>query len=170
MANTFTLIEAQTLSSSATGITFSSIPGTYTDLQLILSLRDTNTGVANDNSINFNGSATSFTGKRLYGNGATASSDSAAPYAGSSTSTGATASVFANTQIYIPNYSGSSNKSFSINSVTENNAGGANTAYALFYGGLWSNTAAITSISVLAPSGYNFVQYSSAYLYGIKNS
>ena len=170
MATTLELIEAKTLASTASSITFTSIPSTYNDLQLVLSLRDSKSGVANDNSITFNGSSTSFTGKRILGDGSTAFSDAQAPYSGSTSSAGATSSTFANTSIYIPNYKGSSIKSFLIDSVTENNATGGNSAYQLPYVGLWSNTDAITSIGIIAPSGFNFVQYSSAYLYGIKNS
>jgi hypothetical protein len=38
-----------------------------------------------------------------------------------------------------------------------------------FIAGLWSNTAAITSIS-MAPDNGNYPQYSTATLYGIKSS
>jgi hypothetical protein len=77
-----------------------------------------------------------------------------------------TASTFANNEVTIPNYTSSNFKSYSVDSVTENNA---TQAYAIFVAGLWSNTAAITSIT-LGLSSANFVQYSTAYLYGIKNS
>jgi hypothetical protein len=67
--------------------------------------------------------------------------------------------------IYIPNYAGSSNKSVSIDSVTENNATGA---YSGLTAALFASTAAITSFGI--STGSNFVQYSTATLYGIKNS
>jgi hypothetical protein len=47
--------------------------------------------------------------------------------------------------MYIPNYAGSSNKSVSIDAVTENNA---TAAEANLVAGLWSSTAAITSITL----------------------
>ena len=78
----------------------------------------------------------------------------------------ATANTFANVSIYIPNYTSANYKSVSIDAVTENNA---TTAYAFLSAGLWSNTAAITSATITNSSG-NYVQYSTAYLYGIKNS
>jgi hypothetical protein len=168
MGANYVLLGEVTLAASAASVTLANIPQTgYTDLKIVTSLRDTNTGVANDNLISFNGSTASFTGKRLYGDGNSASSDSASRFAGSSTSSGATTSTFANTEIYIPNYTGSTNKSYSVDSVTENNATGGNSAYALLYAGLWSNTAAITSISIAAPSGYNFIAGSTVFLYGI---
>jgi hypothetical protein len=67
-------------------------------------------------------------------------------------------------EIYFPNYASATNKSFSIDSVTENNATLANQ---FLTAGLWSNTAAITSITLLAASG-NLAYYSTASLYGIK--
>ncbi len=74
--------------------------------------------------------------------------------------------TFANGEIYIPNYTASVNKSVSIDSVTENNA---TSAIAALDAGLWANTAAITSINLNGNNG-NFVQYSTAYLYGIVKS
>ena len=75
----------------------------------------------------------------------------------------ATANTFNSTTFYIPNYAGSTNKSFSFDQVNENNTTAANQVLGSV---LWSNTAAITSISLTSP-GYNFVQYSTASLYGI---
>jgi hypothetical protein len=58
----------------------------------------------------------------------------------------ATANTFGNTEFYIPNYTSSNYKSFSVDGVTENNA----TAAFALYAGLWSNTAAITSFRLNA--------------------
>ena len=167
MADTYVLLQKITVGAAgAASITFSNIPQTgYTDLVVKWSGRDTQAGAtANDCAINFNGSGTSFTGRRLYGNGTSALSDTVAPYAGSDTAAGATASTFSNNEIYIPNYAGSTNKSFSLDSVTERSG---TEAYQLLYAGLWSNTAAITSINILAPSAQSFVQYSTFSLYGV---
>lgn len=145
-------------------IEFTSIPSTYTDLKIVMSLRSNSADL--DTLISFNGSSTSFTAKRLYGSGSAAASDSTSRSAGLLDMSTYTASTFANNEIYIPNYTGSTNKSFSVDSVTENNA---TAAYSLLNAGLWSNTAAITSITV-APSLGSFVQYSTASLYGISKS
>ena len=89
-------------------------------------------------------------------------------YLGNGVGGTATANTFGNMEIYIPNYAGSSNKSVSVNQVGEDNAA---TAYATLLAGLWSNTAAITSIKLTPFSGgASFVQYSTAYLYGVKNA
>jgi hypothetical protein len=167
MANTYTLIASNTVGSGGVAsVTFSSIPATYTDLVVKISGRNTSSG--DWFNLNFNGSTANFTGKQLFGTGGAAYSysktDGTEAYVNNNSST--TASTFSNSEIYIPNYAGSTNKSFSIDSVTENNGA---TAYAVLYAGLWSQTAAITSLT-FAPNSNTLAQYSSFYLYGIKNS
>lgn len=166
MANTFELIASTTLGSAQSSIDFSSIPSTFTDLCLKVSLRHA-TG-APYLGISFNGSTSSFTYRYLEGNGASASSgNGSANWSIAINPSSATASTFSNGEIYIPNYAGSYNKSFSADGVTENNG---TTAYADLFASLWSNTAAINQITLSAVGGGNFVQYSSAYLYGVKNA
>ena len=92
------------------------------------------------------------------------SSSTPARLVGGLEGTGYTASTFGNAELYIPNYTSSNNKSFSADSVTENNA---TAAYSQLIAGLWSNVTAITSLS-LAPSSGTFVQHSTATLYGVK--
>jgi hypothetical protein len=170
-SNTYTLIEKITVGAAgASSITFTSIPQTYTDLKVVISVRDAtnNNGVV---KITFNGSATGYTARELVGSGAAASSDtnytgSGTYYGteGSSAPSNATASTFSNCEFYIPNYTSSNNKSISADSLYENNG---TTAYQSLSAGLWSNSAAITSITVTQFSGNNFAQYSTFYLYGI---
>jgi hypothetical protein len=170
MANTFTLIEAKTLGSAVSSVTFSSIPQTYTDLQLVVSSRMSNSNVEAYNNIRFNASTSNYSGKYVVGDGASPSSGSS-PGSGVLTYTNGastTSSTFGNYSVYIPNYTSSNYKSFSIDSVSENNAA---TAYAILVGGLWSDTAAITSIVLNdTVNSANFVSGSTFYLYGIKNS
>jgi hypothetical protein len=168
MANTYTLIQSVTVGSGgAASIEFGSIPQTYTDLQVLFSLRgDYDTVVAN---VRFNGLTTNLSSRLLLGSGSAASSQSDASNIKMQGAIGAssfTASVFANSSLYIPNYAGATNKSVSVDYVSENNA---TTAWMGLTAGLWSNTSAITQITLLSSSG-NIVQYSSASLYGIKNS
>jgi len=166
MPNTYYLIEAKTLSASAATVTFSSIPQTYTDLKLVYSVRGTYAGVGDDFNLYFNGTNTNRTGRFLYGTGAAAASTTATDHVGLYPASTATASTFSNGEVYIPNYTSSNFKSISGDSVTENNAA---TAYTDLTASLWSATAAITSLTVYPMSG-SFVQYSTFYLYGIKNS
>ena len=167
MANTFELIASYSATGSVASIDFSSIPSTYTDLCFKLSFRDTYSGVASADLISFNGSTASITSRMIQGSGSGVSSTSSPTrFAGNNVSSTATSNTFANVEIYIPNYAGSQYKSFSIDSVTENNA---TEAYANFIAGLWSSTSAINQVTFTPTSG-SFAQYSTAYLYGIKNS
>lgn len=167
MATTFTKIASVTLSTTTASIDFSSIPATYTDLCLKFSNRTNNTGTGNPFAMALNGSSSNFTRRILYGDGSTAASASASNnnflWVNGSTET---ANTFANVEIYIPNYAGSNYKSISNDGVMENNA---TSAYAGFTASLWSQTAAINQIT-LTPSVGSWVQYTTATLYGIKNS
>lgn len=144
-------------------IDFASIASTYTDLMLTYSLRTTQATVSTSISLTFNTSASNFSMRGLYGNGSSAAAFTGTTYGGESDGANATASTFSNNVLYIPNYSGSTNKSYSIDSVTESNTG---TVIQMLVAGLWSQTTAINAISLVASSG-SFVEYSSATLYGI---
>lgn len=176
MPNTFELIASSTVGSGgAANIDFTSIAGTYTDLCLKLSLRTDRASVIDQLKITFNNSGTGYTGIILYnGNSSVGSETNTAATGGSTYLIGnyidgasATSSTFGNGEIYIPNYAGSSNKSVSLDMVQENNAAGG---YSSLTAGLWSNTAAITSVKLQSANSANFVQYSTAYLYGVKNA
>ena len=154
----------------AATVTFSSIPATYTDLVIKLSARgDSSTSTKYTIYGTFNGSTSSYSGKYLEGNGASAASGAMPTTgfgAGNFDNATFTANTFGNSEIYIPNYASANYKSVSVDATTENNA---TTSYADFYAGLWSNTAAITSVT-LTPEAGNFVQYSTFTLYGISNA
>jgi hypothetical protein len=175
MANTFVKIATVTVGAGgASSVDFTSIPATYTDLCLKLSLRTNRASLGVDTIyLEFNGSAgTAYSVRFLSGNGTSPSSGSTSAaaniaYAALADGAGATANTFGNCDIYIPNYAGSSFKSVSSDSVNEDNT---SLAYAWFNAGLWANTSAITSIKFVSQNSANFVQYSSAILYGIKNS
>ncbi len=169
MANTMTLIASSTVGSGgASSIDFTSIPGTYTDLMLMHSLRTSRSSTSESILLSFNGVTTNRTNRRIYGSGTTANSTSdTIMYAGQASGATATASTFGNSSIYIPNYAGSNNKSSSEDGVSETNATGV---IMDLNANLWANTAAITSISLTGENSGTFQQYSTAYLYGIKNS
>jgi hypothetical protein len=176
MANTFVKIASVTVGSGgASSMSFSSIPSTYTDLVIKISARSTATG--DDNMrVKFNSdSGVTYSNRNLWGNGSAATSESvsgtgnllgdfASGYLPNSLST---ASTFNNFEIYIPNYAGSTQKSASIDNVSENNS--ASTYIRTSLGaGLRADTSAINAITITCFN--NFVQYSTATLYGIKNS
>ena len=172
MATTYTLIDKAILTASQATVSFTglgSFSSTYTDLLVKVSARSdsSTTGI----NIQFNSSATGYSMIRLYGTG---SGSPASDTGGGSTfisntminDSGYTANTFGNGEIYIPNFSSSNHKSISVDGVSENNA---TTALMMLTAGLWSNTAAITSIQLTSNVG-NFVSGSSFYLYGLKNS
>ena len=165
MANTYTLLETITVGAAgAASVTFNSIPQTgYTDLVVKMSGRSS--AANNSISMAFNGSSASFTSKFLNGSGSAATSGSRTDFYQSAVidESGYTANTFGNAEITIPNYVSANYKSFSIDGVTETNA---TLAYMTLIAGLWSNTAAITSIGI-SPGAGNFAQYSTFTLYGV---
>lgn len=177
MPNTYTLIASNTVGSGgAASVAFTSIPQTYTDLRLLTSVRSTTGGAVGYSLLMKMNNLTSsiYSQKAVEGNGASASSFS---QSGIDTAvrlaiingTGSTASVFASSDIYIPNYAGSNYKSASVDTVMENNA---TTSYQNLLAYLVSSTAAITDITLTTEpaGGVSFAQYSTFRLYGIKNS
>jgi hypothetical protein len=175
MPNTFTKIASVTVGAGgASGIDFTSIPATYTDLCVKVSGRSNEAVTATNLFFRVNSSSTAVYGYRyIYGNppggnGVSGSGSSQGEiYAGVMSGASATASTFGSTEIYIPNYAGNSNKSFSIESLSETNA---TAAFAFLTAGVWANTSPITAVNILPSSGTNFVQYSTATLYGISKS
>ena len=174
MANpTMTLISSQTVGAGGVAtVTFSSIPQIYTDLVVKISARTNRTSTAQDNlKININGASASQSVVYLQGSGTAVVSGSTGATVAITGSAIAddndTASVFGNTEIYIPNYTGSTFKSVSVDSVGENNAVAAGLA---LVAGLYAATTAITSLVFTPETGTLINQYSTFYLYGIKNS
>ena len=165
MATTMKLIAKQTLGSDTASVTFSSIPGTYTDLLLVMSIRTARASPFTIEGVDiwFNSDTTAgnYTKRRLLGQGSSASSDTGGSLL--APTNGATSSTFSNNEVYVPNYAGSTNKAYSVSSAAEHNA---TTAYLAAGAELWSNTAAISSIQ-LVPTANNLVTGSSFFLYGI---
>lgn len=172
MATTFELISSVTVGSGgAASIDFTSIPATFTDLVVKCSLRGNGGATIRSVQMRFNNSSSAIYNQIIIdGNGSSASSASFANdtifyWGGWANDTNSTANTFSNYEFYIPNYAGSANKSVSIDAVAENNA---TTAYARLASGLWASTAAITQVNIIGET--SFLQYSTAYLYGVKNA
>ena len=165
MPSSMTKIQTITVMGSSTStIDFTNIPSTYTDLCIKFSIR----GGSNNYYVRFNGNtAASYSLKAIRGDGATvdsyfSGSSQTEIYFQGATSTSMTANTFSNSELYIPNYTSSNYKSCSFDTVGENNA---TTAYSQLVAGLWSNTAAITQVTVACGAG--LAQYSTATLYGV---
>ncbi len=147
MANTLKKIQTVTVGSGgAASIEFTSIPQTYTDLKLVVSGRGDFAGTREKYTLTFNNAATTYSYRRLagYDSNLVLSDTGLGPQA---TGTNTTASVFASAEFYIPNYTGSNQKSWSSDSVTENNS--TSSWIVDLNSGLWTTTDAITSINIV---------------------
>jgi hypothetical protein len=166
MANTYTLLETVTVGAAgASSIVFNSIPQTgYTDLVLKVSTRSSISSTLANIKMTFNVSGGTYTRKELYGeNGAVGAEQVSDNIVGDTSGNTATANTFGSAEIYIPNYTSSNPKCFSVDSVSENNI--VNSGMWML-GGLWSGTAAINSITIL-PNTATWMQHSTFSLYGV---
>ena len=173
MPSTYTLIKGETLASSAASYTFTAIPSTFTDLVLRFSLRTNRTSTFDNIATQINGdTATNYSNILLAGDGSAATSSF-----GSSLSiwrdqvtngNDSTIDTFSNSELYIPNYTSSTNKVASVFSVQENNAATNARIRANAY--LYRGTGSITSMVFTQTNGSSWLAGSSFYLYGIKNS
>lgn len=165
MAENYVLLETIELTSTASSVTFDNIPQTgYTDLKIVWSGRVTDTSIATYCKISINGSSSSLTASRFYGSGSgTGGTGTLNQFAGTAPGASATSQIYSSVELYFPNYTGSNYKTYSIDSVTENNA---TEAYNELGAGLWSSNSTIQSITI-APNAGNFESNSTFSLYGI---
>jgi len=175
MANTYVAIATVTVGSGgAANIEFTSIPATYTDLMILISARSNISAYRSTLSMQFNGdTANNYSYTRLYASGSSAGSDATASTSvivcGEVVGASSTASTFGNNAIYIPNYASSNRKSVSTDAALETNDASNNRLS--LTAALWTGTSAITSIKLFDfDTSKTFDQYSTATLYGIKNS
>jgi hypothetical protein len=161
MATTYKLISSILVSTETNTISFTSIPQSYTDLIIKASLRGSTTSTTF--AVQVNGTTVTSV-LRLFAGGNFSATDSFNEHYINPSDF--TASTFGNTELYFPNYAGSSIKNFLVDSVGENNA---TQAYMNFAANSTGSTSAITSINLIRTGG-NFVQHSTAYLYGISNA
>ena len=170
--NSYESIATTTVGSGGSAsITFSSIPATYTHLQIRCLMQETQAGTDWDN---FNAVFNSDTGANytrhfVEGNGAAVTAFGAAnrsaAFVGMVSRSGAGASVFGVNIIDILDYA-NTNKYKTVRTLAgfDYNGGGSTGLFS----SAWLSTSAISSIVLTADSGSNFSQYSSFALYGIK--
>jgi hypothetical protein len=178
MANTYTLIASSTVGSGgAADIEFTSIPATYTDLYVSFSLRTNLSGAPNyydDMALRVNGDTGNNYSRltlrnRLGTVGSTNAQTTSFMDIFTANANDNTSNTFASGYFYIPNYASSNYKSLSSDGVSETNSG-VNDVVTGFSAGLWKSTSAITSLKIYSQNGTGFIQYSTAYLYGISKT
>jgi hypothetical protein len=171
MPANYVLLEKITVGAAgASSVTFSSIPQTgYTDLVIKYSARVDAAANYQSMAMAFNGGSPSsaFTQRWINANAISVGSS----FYGANTSlypsyvnaASSTSSTFGNGEIYISNYSSTSQyKSVSVDAVTETNATDARSELNAM---LWSSNNAVTSITLYGNT--NFVANSTFYLYGV---
>jgi hypothetical protein len=168
MANTYELIEARALTTTTANITFSSIPQTYTDLEVRLSARNNESDNATSLRCYFNGDTGNITVYELRAIGtSTASYSISYAQAGYVAANSSVANSFGIATIYIPNYTGSLTKASQGDIVQSTSTESEN--YAVMSSRSWNSGNAITSVT-LASGGGSWLANSNFYLYGIKKN
>lgn len=169
MATTFHKIATVTVGSGgASNIDFTSIPQTYTDLIIFHSMRTSRNAYHESIKLSFNGSTSSQSNRRIYYDGSSyATTTDTLMYGGQASGSTATSNTFGNSTVYIPMYAGSLTKSSIEEGASENSAA---SSLLDMNSNFWSNTAAITQVTLTPENGGTIQQYSVATLYGIKNS
>jgi hypothetical protein len=153
----------------AASISFSSIPSTYSHLQIRGISRSSRVDVTDAIYLNFNSdTGNNYAYHFLRGNGsitlATAGTTTDFILTGTSVAQNGGSNMFAVTVIDILDYT-NTNKYKTVRALNGEDRNGDGFVY--FLSGLWMNTSAVTTITLTGFVG-NFSQYSSFALYGIK--
>ena len=151
-------------------VTFSSIPSTYKHLQVRAISRTTFAGPATGVNARLNSdTGSNYASHQLYSTGAfvdkyALSSQSSMSIATSIGSTGL-ASAFGVFVLDIFDYA-NTNKNTTVRSLLGKDLNGSGEAS--LYSGVWMNSSAVTTLTILPSDASNFAEYSSFALYGIK--
>ena len=168
----FESIATVSLSSTPGTVSFTSIPNTYEHLQLRMLTRETSNLYTNTASLIFNfnsDGAGNYARHQVRGTGATvtaaALTSTTNPAFGYHPGGGAAAGIFGATVVDILDYK-NTNKYKTVRSLNGNDSNGAGTVGV--FSDVWMNTAAITSIQIIADQ--SFTANSRFALYGIKGA
>jgi len=168
MALTYEKIATTTLGSATSSITFSSIPQTYTHLQ-IRGIGRSSTANANITLRVNSDTSSSYTEHYLYGDGATVAAGGAVAgtfaYLGTNAPSGATASVFGTSIMDILDYT-NTNKTKVVRMLWGSDQNGA--GFVSLFSGSLNTTSAITAFNLF--NGFNWASNSRFDLYGITTS
>ena len=169
--NNFSSIATVTVGSGgASSITFSSIPSTYTHLQIRGISRSTYAGSGDGTIVQFNGdTGSNYAYHLLIGTGSSVVSASATSYTnmyvGDTTGSTSTSGMFGAFVLDLLDYA-NTNKYKTLRTLNGNDQNGSGSVR--FVSGLWQNSAAVNTITINSFNSAGFSQYSSFALYGIK--
>lgn len=155
---TFTPIATQTLGSSQSSYTFSSIPSTYTDLIIVAAIKNNSGDGASYMQVNGD-TGTNYNSTVINGDGTSATSVRQSSTGNGMLATRCDATNFWINTVQIQNYA---NTSTYKSALWRNNDG----SYVVAGVGVWRSTAAISSVT-LYPNGASYVAGSTFTLYGI---
>ena len=155
----------------AATVTFSSIPSTYTHLQIRWIARNASTNATDSFGINFNSdTGANYAWHWLYGTGSSVSAygtgSQTAGLIECTSGAGATSGIFGGGYIDILDYANTT-KYKTVRSLGGADANGSGGIFLM--SSLWQNTNAVSTILLTSNSG-NFQQYSQFALYGIKGN
>ena len=174
VTNSYESIATTTVGSGGTAtITFSSIPATYTHLQIRQIARTTvATSVQTGNGIRFNSdTASNYAIHQLFGDGSSANASAIVPdsyiFYSANTGTSAGANIFGVAVIDILDYA-NTNKFKTVRTLAGADLNGSGSIYSR--SGLWRSTSAISTITIDCRDSGVFTEYSSFALYGIKGA
>jgi len=157
-------------SGGASSITFSSIPSTYTHLQIRAISRSTISGSGDGTYVQLNGdTGGNYAYHILIGTGSSVVSVNATSYTymynGDTPGSTSTAGMFGVFVVDLLDYT-NTNKYKTIRTLNGNDQNGSGSVR--FVSGLWQNTAVVSSITVNSFNGAGFAQYTQFALYGVK--
>jgi hypothetical protein len=161
-------IATATFSGSTSEVTFSSIPQTYQDLQIVLMGRSTNASTTVDPHFALNGDAsTLYSATFMFGDGGVASqrlTNSNVGYFGKMPGASIGSGILGVANLYFLNYASTSTFKTALVRLANDYNGSGSTELRVT---LWRSTAAINSITLKATSG-NWTNTTTATLYGIR--
>jgi len=160
MPATYEPIATTTLGSTTASVTFSSISGAYTDLVLVCGSLAYVTG-DDDAFVRFNSdTGTNYSWTQLNGTGSTTTSNRGTSTSGIRSINGMSTTDKGTAIINIQNYANTTTYKTTVSRHS--------TSFAGAFVGVWRNTAAITSVTVINLGAGGFASNSTFTLYGVK--
>lgn len=160
----YELIQHQKLESTASAITFTNIPQTYSDLYVSVSIRSTN----GDDGLffKFNNTTSNTSWRNILGYGTGTLSQAGGGWLAAGGVRSVTSNTFTNITINVPNYGSNLPKLASVDSTSEET--GSN-GYQFLLANLWNDTAAVNRIDLYLQTA-QLAAGSSATLYGVNRT